>query len=1152
MSRRASSARKIDDTLTTLLLIGGNDCDPSTPISNRPDLDVIGGARIRKNLCVGSEAIVEGELLVQGNAIILGNFVLDSIDVDMISVETGTFETVTSNIVTAEKFMGNLSGDLCQDSTVFGNLTVQGNLDVIGNITMMEMVNANISQNKIILNDGEVGAGVTAGTAGLIIDRGSLENYLICYEEARNCLVVGNSAETCCVVTREDAPTDQALMVWDAASQKLVSISAGQDLDMACGNIANVEIISVETINPKTPGDDILINGNTLIAGDLQVQSGVTTTVFSGDELQLVQNAFVAGNVTAGGNVNSFAICANVFNGKEWNDGMTMQAYIDGDGNIQKGNIGGGTTTMLSDTGGATGVSLISDGTGPDLFINTLLAGNGIVIANNGGDTVITNNAEVQSLGGTSLVVSGTPTPDYTLKGLTAGSGIILTPSGTDITISSDVMTGNLDMMCNNISNVMMLEANTLVAKSGDLDVLSTLQMNENDLANVMLIAVETITPKGAGGSITLTGGPVLVTEDTTIGGNVDMTCNDILNVEVFQANTIQSKAGDLSVDVTGNIDLNCGNISNVMLLSVDTIQSKSVGNLTMIGNVVVTDTLFASSIGGSSPVDFIDEANFTSGTKITFVDGIEIGDSDTATTSSDSIAIGGNATTSSSRSIAIGADTIASSIDGIAIGSPFATNASADATAWGQVFQSRSWIGGSTGFAKIDTNGNLFKDTSPVAAASNCIVDTDSDTMVCANDNDTITFELNSSQFGIMSGSSFSFGGNVSATGGSSAHAEGQDTRAFGFASHAEGLGAMCSGTASHAEGDSTFIGGGASACHAEGLNSRIPGSTTASHVEGRDCFVSGDRAHAEGRQTSCTGDEGHSEGFFTIAGPGSASHAEGGQTEATATYSHAEGFGSSAGGDHSHAEGLGSIAAGGGSHAEGGNTVVTAAGTYAHAEGRFTSATGLYSHAEGDGTEATSNAAHAEGLATNATNQGSHAEGRLTNATGLYSHAEGNQTLASGDRSHAEGEQTRATNFDAHAEGQLSTASGLVSHAEGFQTTASGNYSHAAGRSSIANGTYAHVSGENGNVQHDWTWCWSGRSAASITSTAANQFIVHTGQARINNGAANEMTTATTNSTTTWSYNPLNMGDWTVLPTTIAEALDRIAANIANGTAL
>lgn len=65
-----------------------------------------------------------------------------------------------------------------------GDLTVDGDLSVSGVTTTLDTDNLVITDNLIVLNDGEVGAGVTLGTSGIQIDRGSLTDYQLIFDES--------------------------------------------------------------------------------------------------------------------------------------------------------------------------------------------------------------------------------------------------------------------------------------------------------------------------------------------------------------------------------------------------------------------------------------------------------------------------------------------------------------------------------------------------------------------------------------------------------------------------------------------------------------------------------------------------------------------------------------------------------------------------------------------------------------------------------------------------------------------------------------------------------------------------------------------------------------------------------------------------------
>ena len=71
-------------------------------------------------------------------------------------------------------------------ATFENNVTIQGNLTVSGTTTSIETTNTNITDNIITLNAGESGAGVTSGSSGIEVDRGSSANKTFTWVEASN------------------------------------------------------------------------------------------------------------------------------------------------------------------------------------------------------------------------------------------------------------------------------------------------------------------------------------------------------------------------------------------------------------------------------------------------------------------------------------------------------------------------------------------------------------------------------------------------------------------------------------------------------------------------------------------------------------------------------------------------------------------------------------------------------------------------------------------------------------------------------------------------------------------------------------------------------------------------------------------------------
>lgn len=75
---------------------------------------------------------------------------------------------------------GNITLDTGVD---VGTVFVTGNLVVQGNTTTIDTTNMTIEDNVILLNKGELGAGITEVVSGIEIDRGSLPNAQLFFDE---------------------------------------------------------------------------------------------------------------------------------------------------------------------------------------------------------------------------------------------------------------------------------------------------------------------------------------------------------------------------------------------------------------------------------------------------------------------------------------------------------------------------------------------------------------------------------------------------------------------------------------------------------------------------------------------------------------------------------------------------------------------------------------------------------------------------------------------------------------------------------------------------------------------------------------------------------------------------------------------------------
>lgn len=101
-------------------------------------------------------------------------------------------------------------------------LTIKGNVTQEGGsfITQAETVSA--KDNTILLNSGETGAGVTKGTAGVEIDRGTLPKYKFVFDESDDRFKVGSEGDLWSVMLRDNETdlTDKGILTWDATTKR--------------------------------------------------------------------------------------------------------------------------------------------------------------------------------------------------------------------------------------------------------------------------------------------------------------------------------------------------------------------------------------------------------------------------------------------------------------------------------------------------------------------------------------------------------------------------------------------------------------------------------------------------------------------------------------------------------------------------------------------------------------------------------------------------------------------------------------------------------------------------------------------------------------------------------------------------------------------
>ena len=157
-----------------------------------------------ENLAVGSGSQLSGDKNIVGGS---GNQIAGdgALSVGLSNNITGDYSSIigSNNTLNGNNSMiigSNITGD--QNNTLYtndirtdGNLYVSGNFLVSGTTANVNVVDMNIKDNIILLNSGETGLGVTLGSAGIEIDRGSELNKQIVWNEL-NEEWQANSADT--------------------------------------------------------------------------------------------------------------------------------------------------------------------------------------------------------------------------------------------------------------------------------------------------------------------------------------------------------------------------------------------------------------------------------------------------------------------------------------------------------------------------------------------------------------------------------------------------------------------------------------------------------------------------------------------------------------------------------------------------------------------------------------------------------------------------------------------------------------------------------------------------------------------------------------------------------------------------------------------
>ena len=213
-----------------------------------------------------------------------------------------------------------------EDTTFSQNVSIAGNLTVSG--ATISSIDLNVIDNIITLNSGETGAGVSEGTAGLKIDRGSAADVYFLWDESVTGWTIANNF----VVTG----TTNLYGLLEAGAGANIS----GEVNITGGTYVwnSFEALQGSTQNEWIVGDYLHVNGNVTITGVTQLYDelngthiNLTGTLDVEDIVNVTGNTYLWGDLEVGGNVTATTFIGDLVGDLDWtyiqNTPTTISGY---------------------------------------------------------------------------------------------------------------------------------------------------------------------------------------------------------------------------------------------------------------------------------------------------------------------------------------------------------------------------------------------------------------------------------------------------------------------------------------------------------------------------------------------------------------------------------------------------------------------------------------------------------------------------------------------------------------------------------------------------------------------------------------------------------------------------------------------------------
>ena len=173
------------------------------PVIGSTNEDIIVKADIDQGISVKTFGTGSTKVTSENKVEIASNGVNADVDIKAIGSDSKVNVNGETQINFTSKTI-NFNGEVNAKNLLSANdLTVKGNLIVQGTTTTIDSQNLTVKDNIIELNKGQIGNGVSAGTAGIKVDRGDELPYMILFDEADDMFKVGQQGNLENIASRE-------------------------------------------------------------------------------------------------------------------------------------------------------------------------------------------------------------------------------------------------------------------------------------------------------------------------------------------------------------------------------------------------------------------------------------------------------------------------------------------------------------------------------------------------------------------------------------------------------------------------------------------------------------------------------------------------------------------------------------------------------------------------------------------------------------------------------------------------------------------------------------------------------------------------------------------------------------------------------------